>query len=347
MNNEMNISTMLADQLSRLLTKEVSREVLMAVEKGEPATALWDQIQALGLPLALVPEASGGADMSWAETGALLRTLGEFVAPVPLGETIVGAWVLSNAGLSIPDGPLAVVNERMTLDAAGLISGSAPSVAWAQHATHLVVSANRGDENVVCLIERSQIDLEPQETLSRIPSARLNLKNIRPLETSSAASAISELGFMPYLAALRAGQISGALDRILALCVEYANTRTQFGKPIGKFQAIQQMIAELGSLAASAQAAALFACRRIDSANAEYGAAVAKAHVGRAAGLGSAIAHQVFGAIGVTDEHDLHYYTRRLWQWRTESGSEHFWSERLGHQVLANGNAGLWPSITE
>jgi acyl-CoA dehydrogenase len=54
----------------------------------------------------------------------------------------------------------------------------------------------------------------------------------------------------------------------------------------------------------------------------------------------------VFGAIGVTEEHELHYYTRRLWQWRAEGGSEHWWSERLGRQVLAAGGAALWPFLT-
>jgi acyl-CoA dehydrogenase len=121
----------------------------------------------------------------------------------------------------------------------------------------------------------------------------------------------------------------------------------QFGKPIGKFQAIQHMIAELASQAAAAQVAGLYAARQIDAGNPFQAAAVAKALVGKAAGRAAAIAHQVFGAIGVTDEHSLHYYTRRLWQWRSDAGSEHYWAERLGQQILANDGAALWSMLTQ
>jgi acyl-CoA dehydrogenase len=95
--------------------------------------------------------------------------------------------------------------------------------------------------------------------------------------------------------------------------------------------------------------AALYGCRRFDAGAvagaAERGAAVAKIATSRAAGIGAAAAHQVFGAIGVTDEHLLHDLTRRLWQWRSEAGSEHFWAEWLGGPLIAAGGAALWPAI--
>jgi len=346
MTDEMNIGTLLADQLSHLLAREVTRESLVAVEHGKPADALWRQLEELGLNLALVPELAGGAGLLWTDIQAVFRTLGEYVAPVPLGETMVAAWMLGISGIKqLPDGPLALATTIVAIDEDGLLTGRDPLVAWAGVAEHIVVVAERRDERFLCLVKTSSTRLESQETIGRIPSAQLTLKKVSPVWAATVTN-LNELGLLPHLATLRVLQMSGALNRMLALCVDYGNTRTQFGRPIGKFQAIQHMIAELASQAAAAQVAGTYACRKIDAGDAALGASVAKTQVGGAAGLAASIAHQVFGAIGVTDEHELHYYTRRLWQWRAEAGSEHWWSERLGRQVLARGGTALWPSIT-
>jgi len=346
MNDEMNIGVMLADQLAGLLARSVTRETWIAAETGVLPAELWSQLDELGLKPALVPEAAGGAGLSWNDLAAVFRTLGQYVAPVPLGETMLATWALGHAGVEqIPDGAISLVTQIMDMDEEGWLSGNDPLVPWACQTDHSVLVAKRGDESFLCLVETSNARLTPQETIGRIPSADFALEKARPLQAVVDTN-LGELGLMPHVACLRALQMSGALDRMLALCVEYGNTRTQFGRTIGKFQAIQHMIAELASQTAAAQMAGIYACRRIDAGDAVHGASVAKTQVGQAAGEAAAIAHQVFGAIGVTDEHELHYYTRRLWQWRTEAGSEHWWSELLGRRVLARGGAALWPSIT-
>ena len=76
-------------------------------------------------------------------------------------------------------------------------------------------------------------------------------------------------------------------------------------------------------------------------------AAAAKIRVGEAAGEGAAIAHQVLGAIGFTQEHTLHRFTRRLWAWRDDFGSESAWAVKLGQLVAAKGADGLWPMLAE
>jgi len=58
------------------------------------------------------------------------------------------------------------------------------------------------------------------------------------------------------------------------------------------------------------------------------------------------VAHQVHGAIGVTDEYALHHSTLRLWAWRDEFGNEAHWSARLGDALLAGGAEGLWPVLS-
>jgi acyl-CoA dehydrogenase len=136
------------------------------------------------------------------------------------------------------------------------------------------------------------------------------------------------------------------MQRLLASSVQYAQERVQFGRPIGKFQAVQQNLAALAGQAAAAIAAADGA---IEAAARDLRSpliAAGKIRTGEAAGIGAAIAHQVHGAIGFTQEHSLHYSTRRLWSWRDEFGNEAEWSRRLGIRVAKAGADGLWTMIT-
>jgi acyl-CoA dehydrogenase len=128
--------------------------------------------------------------------------------------------------------------------------------------------------------------------------------------------------------------------------VQYAGERVQFGRPIGRFQAVQQNLAVLAGQAAAATAAAEAAIEAAAQGLDALAIAAAKIRAGEAAGIGAAIAHQVHGAIGFTQEHSLHHATRRLWSWRDEFGSEAFWSRKLGATVAAAGADRLWQSIT-
>ena len=121
--------------------------------------------------------------------------------------------------------------------------------------------------------------------------------------------------------------MAGALQAILDLAGAYAKERIAFGRPIGKFQAVQHNLARLAGEVAAANAASGSAADAIAHADAFDDAvflevAAAKVRAGEAAGQGAAIAHQVFGAIGFTREHILHRFTRRLWAWRDEFGSK-------------------------
>ena len=155
-------------------------------------------------------------------------------------------------------------------------------------------------------------------------------------------------------AVARSALMAGAIEHILVLAVDYANLRVQFGRPIGKFQAVQQNIAVLATQAAAARAAAESGSEAIDDWLTGYGEALthsiaamsAKIRTGEAAGQACAIAHQVFGAIGFTEEHELHRFTKRLWSWRDECGNEAFWSLALGERVLVSGSEQtLWRTV--
>jgi acyl-CoA dehydrogenase len=128
--------------------------------------------------------------------------------------------------------------------------------------------------------------------------------------------------------------------------VQYAGERVQFGRPLGKFQAIQMELAQMAGEVVAVAAlvdAAVQALGRGESV--PLAAAAAKVRAGSAVEVVARLAHQVHGAIGFTQEHKLHHLTRRCWSWRDEAGTEVAWSRVLGAGLVADPD-GLWPALT-
>ena len=145
---------------------------------------------------------------------------------------------------------------------------------------------------------------------------------------------------------MRTQQIEGELTRLTEMTTQYAQDRVQFGRPIGKFQAVQQNLAMLAGQTAAAVAAADVAAEAVSDTLAVLPIAAGKSRAGEAAGIGAAIAHQVHGAIGFTFEHDLHFLTRRLWSWRDEFGKDFAWNRLLGRHMAKAGANSIWAEIT-
>lgn len=137
-------------------------------------------------------------------------------------------------------------------------------------------------------------------------------------------------------AVLAAGEMAGALEAVQALTLEYAGSRRQFGREIGRFQAIQHQIAVLAEEAIAARAAAEIAFVGAPGEVSERRAAVAKIRCGQAAVRVAAIAHAVHGAIGVSEEYALRRYTRRLRELALAQGGETTWAALLGSWALSD-----------
>jgi acyl-CoA dehydrogenase len=145
----------------------------------------------------------------------------------------------------------------------------------------------------------------------------------------------------------RAIQLAAALEQVLAWTVQYAGERVQFGRPLGKFQAIQMELAEMAGEVTAVTALTDAAVQAVErDENVVLASAAAKVRAGAAVEVVARLAHQVHGAIGFTQEHRLHHLTRRLWSWRDEAGTELAWSRVLGAGLLADGADGLWPALT-
>lgn len=340
MSKDNDTGSILADQLDRLLTQEIDTQALGLAEGGQTAR-LAGKLDALGLSFAMVGEETGGAGLDWTGVGEIFQTAGYHALPIPLCEQILASGFLDRSGVLLPDTFALVAEDSLRLNPDGTVTGRC--VASGTGPGTLVAEVISAERSWLCLLDLSAADSVPLETIGRDPRAYLRFDNASPIALSGHEIARNSL--LAGLAVLRSAQIAGALSRILEISIDYGNTRVQFGRPIGKFQAVQHMIAELAAEAAAAKAAVQLALRAMDAGKGWQAAAVAKIRSSMAAGKGAMLAHEVHGAIGVTEEHILHYFTRRLWQWRDDAGSEHFWSERLGGAVLSAGGAAMWTDI--
>jgi alkylation response protein AidB-like acyl-CoA dehydrogenase len=346
MNDSDNI---IVDTATRIFRDLCEPATVNDAEAGKWPAELWQALEEAGLPLAWVPEESGGAGASVADGFAVLRVAGRFAAPVPLAETLLAGRLLGAAGIAVPVGPLSLAPvlgpSRIELAPDGKLRGRARRVPFARDAGHIAVLARRGGEPVVALVERQGLMLREGKSLAGEPADDLGFDGALP--KAVAASALDEEALRAWGAAARAQQMAGALERILEQSVEWALQREQFGRPIGKFQAVQHNLATLAGETAAASAAADAAAEAFAGQDVDIAAvAIGKVRVGEAAGTGAAIAHQAHGAIGFTYEHSLHHSTRRLWAWREEFGNEAYWSGRLGRMVAELGADELWHFIT-
>lgn len=342
--NEM--QTILNESVTKLLADLATKQTIQAAEEGEWPEALWNALVENGMTRVLVPEAAGGAGATWEDAYVVLKAAGAHAAPVPLAEAILAGFVLGRAGLEIPDGTVTVMEGDFKLTD-GRLTGVAKQVPWGRQASHAVaiVESGWGVETVLAPLEYAR--LEKDQNVAREPRDTLTFDNI---VVDTAWAGLPGNALRLYGAVTRAAQMSGALDYLLTQSVQYANERTQFGKPIGKFQAIQQQLAVLSTQTAAVGIASAHAAARVDKVTsgdaAAFEIAVAKIRADDASSVATSIAHQVHGAIGFTYEHGLHFATRRLWSWRAEFGSGAEWADWLGRETLARGADALWPYVT-
>jgi acyl-CoA dehydrogenase len=348
------LRTILTDSVEGLLADLVTRELLAAAETGTWPADLWRKIEDQGLTLALVGEAGGGVAAGWHDVYPVVRAAGRHAAPVPLAETIVAAFLLDRAGLKVPEGPLTIAvpraGESLQLRRNGSrwqLSGVASRVPWGIRCRHAVV-VSRDPEGVrVALVDTGKAQAEAGQNIAREPRDTLRFAAAEPDAVGDAESNISADAPLFLGAMVRAAQIAGGLDKILETTVEYAGTRVQFGRPIGKYQAIQfQLAAAAGQSAASGLAAevAFRAAGLQDDARFEI--ACAKARASEAAQMGTSVGHQTHGAIAFTYDHTLHFSTKRVWSWRAEYGSAGYWQRWIGDLFTSPGAPPLWSYLT-
>lgn len=337
------------DESRRILEESADRAfasfaepaLLRQIEAGEDAHEVWASVAELGFEQIF----AGASDDPWRDACVVLKAAGRHALPAPLPETLMAGALMARAGLEPAEGPVALGAPRhteLTLADAGDVTGRTSHLAWGHVCRHALLPML--DQVLLLPLEgRTQqernIAREPRDAYVFVSATPVSGGPL-PGDEVMAAGAL-----------MRAAQMAGAIEAVLAMTVQYARERHQFGKPIGSFQAIQHQLAILAGHAAAATRAVDAAFDHVaegggDGAVLQFEAAVAKIRTGEAASAAAAIAHQTHGAIGFTDEHRLHYFTRRLWSWRSEFGTAAWWSERLGRAVAAKGAEAFWPEVT-
>ncbi len=334
---------MLLETAGRFFTERCGRAVVNEVEKGVWPADLWKEIEEMGLPMIAVPEDKGGAGGTLADMLSLLRLAGSHAVPVPLAETALANLLVAAAGSEPKPGPATLALGSLSLSG-GRLSGKVERVPFAGVADRFVTVVG----NTLAVVAAANATVETKPSHAGEPYGTVTFDNAAV--ELSAASPVSADRAMELAAAMRAMQMAGAADKVLATTVEYSKQRVQFGKPISTFQAIQHMLAELASHAAAIIASAETAARDADEGGladgGRFSIAAAKCQASDFAQRIAAIGHQSMGAMGFTHEHILHHYTRRLWVWRRDFGSETFWGEKIGAAYAKAGPDALWPSLS-
>ncbi|CAP43633.1 acyl-CoA dehydrogenase family protein [Bordetella petrii] len=320
------MDSLFGDSAHRLFAQAYPADVLRAAERGQ-ADAAWQAVEDSGFLDALLPEDAGGAGLCLADVAPLAQAAGWHGVGAPVIQTMLARAWLQAAGHAPRPGPIALAPWSARTDAGGI---EARSVGAARAAQWILIAAP--DTSGARLLARA----DAQETASG-GYGSLDADLCWPAAALAAATPLNVPGaaLADLAATAYAGLIAGGLERILQLTVEYASQRTQFGKPIGRFQAVQQQLSVLAEHVWAVRAAAQLAFQGRGWMPQPLLAAQGKARASAAVARAADIAHAVHGAIGITAECDLQCYTRRLREWRHAAGGEQYWNLRIGSHALA------------
>ncbi len=260
------------------------------IRKGEAFSRdLWRELAELGVLAIGTPEGEGGA----LEQAAAFESLGRAVFPGPLAATVFAVRLL--------DGP---EQARLAAGEALISVGEPPLLPFAPLADRFVESDGES-----AWLARAEGEVLPVSTLGGEPWGRVRLVRERELGDARDALAVHDTMLAAWIAA--------AGERIVADAAEHARARKQFGKAIGEFQAVAHPLADAAMALASARTLARRAAWTIDRAGlraARRPGAVARHAATRAARAAAHIAHQTFGALGITLEGPAFHVSRRILQ---------------------------------
>lgn len=289
-------------------------DAIRDIEDGHPDAwrKIYDGISELGLFGVAVAEEHGGAGGSVVDLCAMVDEAARALIPGPVATTALATLVVTDPALlqALSAGQLtagATLSATLREDS-GRVSGTAEHVLGALGSGLLLLPV--GEHVVVVDAGADGVVVEPLEAtdFSR-PLARVTLDSV-----PATRLAVSRQEFADLAATLFAAEAAGIAKWTLDTAADYAKVREQFGKPIGSFQAIKHMCAEM--LLRSQQiavAAADAAVAASDPRQLSIAAAVAAAAGIDAAKGNAKDCIQVLGGIGITWEHDSHLYLRRAY----------------------------------
>jgi acyl-CoA dehydrogenase len=329
--------------------------------------ALWPVLAEAGLTRVGIADDLGGSGGEQADAAAVVTRAAEAGLALPLAEALFPVACLARAaGTPVPPGivTVAVLGAGSWTAAPGgyRIQASGVTAAWGAQADELwaLAPANSAQAGLARLHPGSW-DARPGRNLAGEPRDEIGIDTIVPNARALLlpASVLRDTRVMGALA--RSCQLLGALRACVRLCHEYVLLRHQFGQPLSAHQVVRHAIAGLVEEAAAAEAAVAHAVGllpegsagqdnagqdRVSDPATVLAIAAAKAVTSRSAGRAARVAHQLHGAVGLTAEHPLHYYTTRLWAWQDEYGPASYWNGQIAGIVRDTYHGDLWTALT-
>ena len=329
--------SMITDGLERIFADAPLEAIDRAGGLGADAEALWATLAENGFTRICAAEEHGGFGAALSDGLELAILAARHAAALPLADTILATGLLSAAGAQAPDLRI------------GLADPSDSSAAL-PHADQLDAVLQFEEGRLICA------KLLPGDVTPIVQAedgaGRLARSAQKVLIEAGAPDWLTPQAFRAFAALIRAANMAGAMQAVLELTLIYTQEREQFGRPLAKFQAIQHHLSDIACETAASIAAVEMASDAL-RADAHCGPgvideiAIAKTRCGQAASKVAAAAHQAHGAMGFTREYALGRYTRRLWQWQDEFGSETEWAAFLGRGVFSDPQPSLWPRISQ
>ena len=323
---------MLSDTLRRFLGDEYGWEHRNAVAYDAPFRDpdLWAQLVELGVLLALVPEEQGGFGGAGFDIATVFEALGRAICPEPVLPALMAARLLGAAGedpeplmtgaiayavgIGELDAPydMGGIAAEATRDGDGWRVSGRKSVVYGGHvADRLLVAARNGDGLSVLAVEAADAEVIGYGLIDGGGAAEIVLDG-------APARMLIEDGTAALADALDAGTLAlcaeavGALDVAYETTLDYLRTRKQFGASIGGFQALQHRMVDLMGEIEQARSITILAASRLGGPEGPRTVSMAKSLIGRTARLCAEEAVQMHGGIGITWEHPISHYAKRL-----------------------------------
>ena len=285
--------------------------------------AVWREMCELGWPGIAIPEEHGGQGLGMVELAILQEELGYACAPTPFIANAFAGVLIGHAGSDEQRSRwLPGIASGEARGAAALTPDDNPVVGAAEGAAILVLNDGEGAR----LVEPGAASLERLDLIDRTRAYyRVTAEGGEPLPGDVAPP-------VDRGAIALAAELVGIAQRALEMAVDYAKEREQFGRPIGAYQAVSHRCAQMLYDTEEARSLTYYAawCADAEPASLPLAAHMAKARASDAASSVTNAALQVFGGIGFTWEHDLHFLLKRA-----KVGGELLGSARLHRDRVA------------
>jgi len=267
--------------------------------------AIWKEISELGWPGIAVAEEDGGQGLGLIELVLIAEQSGYVLAPTPLMSTWNAALFLSEAS-----------DEQRGRWLPGVASGETPAAAAFDGRTERSIVPDAGDASVLVLsggVDAARIVAPADATIEELDLIDTTRRYFK-VSADGGEEIAGDVDAAANCACVAlAAELTGVATRAMDMAVEYAKEREQFGRPIGAYQAVSHRCAQMLYDVEESRSLTYYAAwtAGAEPESLPLASSMAKARASDAARAVTAAAIQVFGGIGFTWEHDIHFLLKR------------------------------------